>query len=258
MTTDGADRSGVPFCYHQHDSFVRSSKMGAVRFHQHGRCFFQVWCSLSRIRRFRRENGNYLLLQLLGSKVTGFVRNYCLSKKLKVKKLNVGPRCFLRGLSSMHIGDDFSAETGLWLEAITRYNDQTFTPRITIGSHVRISQFVHIAATNSVEIGDDVLIGSRVIITDHNHGQYRRTHSSPLTSPASRPLDSDMQTTIGARVWLGDGVVVTPGAIIGEGSVIGANSVVIGQVPPFCLAVGAPAVVKKKFDFSTNQWSEAE
>jgi lipopolysaccharide O-acetyltransferase len=67
-----------------------------------------------------------------------------------------------------------------------------------------------------------------------------------------------MQTTIGARVWLGDGVVVTPGAIIGEGSVIGANSVVIGQVPAFCLAVGAPAVVKKKFDFSTNQWSEAE
>jgi acetyltransferase-like isoleucine patch superfamily enzyme len=52
--------------------------------------------------------------------------------------------------------------------------------------------------------------------------------------------------------------VVTPGAIIGEGSVIGANSVVIGQVPPFCLAVGAPAVVKKRFDFSTNQWSEAE
>jgi lipopolysaccharide O-acetyltransferase len=213
---------------------------------------------LNRIHRFRTENGSYLLLQLLGGRATGLVRNYCLSKKLKVKNLNVGPRPYLRGLSSIHIGDDFSAETGLWLEAITRYNDQTFTPRITIGSHVRISQFVHIAATNSVEIADDVLIGSHVIIIDHNHGQYRGRPSSPMTSPASRPLDSDLQITIGARVWLGDGVVVAPGASIGEGSVIGANSVVIGCIPPFSVAVGAPAIVKKRFDFSTNQWSGAE
>jgi len=217
-----------------------------------------VWCSLNRIRRFRNENGAYLLLQLLSSSATSFVRNYFLSRKLRAKKLNIGPRSYLRGLSSIRIGNDFSAETGLWLEAITRYNDQTFTPRITIGSHVRISQFVHIAATNLVEIGDDVLIGSRVIIIDHNHGQYRRTHSSPMSVPARRSLDSDLQVTIGARVWLGDGVVVAPGASIGEGSIIGANSVVVGNVPPFSLAVGAPAVVKKRFDFSMNQWSEAE
>jgi lipopolysaccharide O-acetyltransferase len=186
------------------------------------------------------------------------VRNYFLSKKLKAKNLKIGPRHYLRGLSSIHIGDDLSAETGLWLEAITRHGDQTFTPRITIGSHVRISQFVHIAATNRVEIGDDVLIGSHVIIIDHNHGQYRRSHSSPMTPPTGRALDADQQVSVGARVWLGDGVVVAPGASIGEGSVIGANSVVTGCIPPFSVAVGAPAVVKKKFDFSTNQWSVAE
>lgn len=214
--------------------------------------------TLNRIRRFRNENGSYLLLQLLSAKIAELVRNYCLSKKLKARNLNIGPRHYLRGLSSIHIGDDFSAEAGLWLEAITRYKDQTFTPRIIIGNHVRVSQFVHIAATNSIEIGDDVLIGSRVIIIDHNHGQYSRRHSSPMDPPANRPLDADLQVTIGARVWLGDGVVVTPGATIGEGSVIGANSVVIGHVPPFSVAAGAPAVVKKKFDFSTDQWSRAE
>ena len=186
------------------------------------------------------------------------MRNYFLSKKLKARNLKIGPRHYLRGLSSIHIGDDLSAETGLWLEAITHYGDQTFTPRITIGSRVRISQFVHIAATNRVEIGDDVLIGSHVIIIDHNHGQYRRSHSSPMTLPTSRPLDSDQQVSVGARVWLGDGVVVAPGASIGEGSVIGANSVVTGCIPPFSLAAGAPAVVKKQFDFSTNKWSKAE
>lgn len=198
------------------------------------------------------------MLQFLSSKAAGHLRNYCLSKKLRTKNLNIGPRHYLRGLSSIHIGSDFSAATGLWLEAISRYNDQTFAPRITIGSHVRISQFVHITATNSVEIGDDVLIGSHVIISDHNHGQYHRTYSSPMNPPSARRLDSDREVSIGARVWLGDGVVITPGSTIGEGSVIGANSVVIGHIPPFSLAVGAPAVVKKKFDFSTNEWSKAE
>lgn len=214
--------------------------------------------SLNRIRRFGSENGGYLLLRTLCGRATGLVRNYCLSKKLKVKNLKIGPRSYLRGLSSIQIGEDFSAETGLWLEAVKVYNEQTFSPRIKIGRGARISRFVHIAATNSVEIGDDVLIGSQVIIIDHNHGQYRQMHSSPMSAPASRPLDSDVQITIGARVWLGDGVVVAPGASIGEGSVIGANSVVIGHVPPFSLAAGAPAVIKKKFDFSTNQWGKAE
>lgn len=198
------------------------------------------------------------MLQFLSSKAVGLLRNYCLSKRLRTKDLSIGPRHYLRGLSSIQIGPNFSAATGLWLEAITHYNDQKFTPRITIGSRVRISQFVHIAATNNVEIGDDVLIGSRVIIIDHNHGQYHGICSSPMNAPAVRPLDSDQQVSIGARVWLGDGVVITPGSTIGEGSVIGANSVVIGHIPPFSLAVGAPAVVKKKFNFSTNQWSKAE
>jgi lipopolysaccharide O-acetyltransferase len=214
--------------------------------------------TLNQIRRFHNENGSYLSLQLLSGKAAGLVRNYCLSRKLQATNLKIGPRPYLRGLSSIRIGDDFSAETGLWLEAITRYGDQTFTPRIMIGRHVRISQFVHIAATNCIEIGDEVLIGSRVIIIDHNHGQYRRTHSSPMSSPSNRSLDSDLQVAIGPRVWLGDGVVVAPGATIGEGSVIGANSVVIGRIPPFSVAVGAPATVKKRFDFSTNQWSELE
>lgn len=245
-------------CYHQRRPLARRLNKLASPFHQCVHCFSQSWCSLNKIRQFRNDNGSYLLLQLFSSRVAGLVRNYCLSKKLKAKKLKIGPRPYLRGLSSIHIGDNFSAGTGLWLEAITRYNDQTFTPRITIGKRVTVSQFAHIAATKNIEIGDGVLIGSRVTIIDHNHGQYQHTHSSPMSAPGNRPLDSDKQVLIGDRVWLGDGVVVAPGATIGEGSVIGANSVVIGHVPPFSVAVGTPAVVKKRFDFSTNQWSEAE
>lgn len=188
----------------------------------------------------------------------GLIRNKLLSQKLGVREIKIGPRGYLRGLSSIQMGEDFSAGDGLWLEAVTEYNRQAFRPKIVIGKHVRVSHFVHIAATNSIEIGDDVLLGSKVIIIDHNHGQYSKEHTSPQIAPALRPLDSDRRVVIGRNVWLADGVVVTPGSTIGEGSVIGANSVVIGDIPPFSIASGMPAKVKKTFNFNTAKWSHIE
>lgn len=211
---------------------------------------------MNRLKHFLRENGSYVFLTHLLSRFLGLVRNYSISRKLGVRKFNIGRLAYLRGLSSIHIGEDFSAGAGLWLEAITRYHDQEFSPRIVIGRHARMSQFVHIAATHLVEIGDNVLMGSNVMITDHNHGQYSREHTSPDIAPTLRPLDHDRRVVIGRNVWLGNGVVVTPGASIGEGAVIGANSVVVGNIPPFTLAAGIPATVRKTYNFATEKWSD--
>jgi lipopolysaccharide O-acetyltransferase len=144
------------------------------------------------------------------------------------------------------------------LEAIRRYNDQVFSPKVSIGTHVCISRGVHIAATHFVEIGENVLIGSKVIITDHNHGQYSREHTSPIIAPALRPLHHNRRVVIGRNVWLSDGVVVTPGSSIGEGAVIGANSVVRGNIPPFTIAVGVPAKVFRIYDFDAKKWIKVE
>jgi lipopolysaccharide O-acetyltransferase len=202
-----------------------------------------------------RENGWYVLATSLAEFSRSAVRNYLISQKLGVKKIRIGPAAYLRGLSFVEMGEDFSAGRGLWLEAISRYNDEEFTPRIVIGNHVRISQFAHIAATHLVEIGDNVLIGSKVMITDHNHGQYSNSsHASPHISPTDRPLDREHCVLIGRNVWLGDGVVVTAGSSIGEGSVIGANSVVRGRIPPCTVAAGTPATVRKVFKFDAMRW----
>lgn len=213
---------------------------------------------MNRLRRFQRDNGAYIVGASLAGHFAEFVRGYFLSRKLGVKKIRIGPRAYLRGLSAIEMGEDLSAGEGLWLEAITKYNDQTFSPRIVIGQHVRISHFVHIAATHLVEIGDNVLMGSKVMITDHNHGQYSREHTSPQVAPALRPLDCDQRVVIGRNVWLGDGVVVTAGASVGEGSVIGANSVVLGNIPAFTIAVGVPAKVRKAFNFESGKWYNVE
>jgi lipopolysaccharide O-acetyltransferase len=212
---------------------------------------------LNRFWQFLKDNGVYVLAASLTEQPTCLVRNHLLARKLRVQKIKIGPRAHLRGLSSIDMGEDFQAGEGLWLEAITKYNEQFFSPTIVIGQHVRISHFGHIAATNFVEIGDHVLMGSKVMITDHNHGHYsQERHSSPHIAPSLRLLNHDRRTVIGQNVWLGDGVVVTAGASIGEGSVIGANSVVLGSIPPFSIAAGIPATVRKTFNFDTGKWCD--
>jgi len=219
----------------------------------------RAWWALNRLSRFLRANGIYILGVTSVGHFVQLIRSYFLSRKLGVRKIKIGPRAFLRGLSSIEMGEDFSAGEGLWLEAITRFNEQTFSPKIIFGQHVRISHYVHIAATHLVEIGDNVLMGSKVMITDHNHGSYSDgVHSLPDTAPSLRPLDSVQRTLIGRNVWLGDGVVVTPGSTIGEGCVIGANSVVLGTIPPFTVAVGVPARVRKAFNFDIGKWCNVE
>jgi acetyltransferase-like isoleucine patch superfamily enzyme len=53
---------------------------------------------------------------------------------------------------------------------------------------------------------------------------------------------------IGNDVWLGFGVTVLSGVTIGDGAVIAARSVVTKDIPPYCIAGGAPAkVIKHRF-----------
>ena len=47
-------------------------------------------------------------------------------------------------------------------------------------------------------------------------------------------------------VWLGAGVIVNPGVTIGEGAVVASGAVVTRDIPPYTLAAGVPAVVKKE------------
>ena len=85
-------------------------------------------------------------------------------------------------------------------------------------------------------IGDDVLIGPDVLVTA---AEYRFNDGSPVTK---QPMD-EADIEIGNDVWLAAKVVVLAGAKIGEGSIIGGGAIVRGEIPPFSIAVGAPARV---------------
>lgn len=142
-----------------------------------------------------------------------------------------------------------------WLEAVHHFRGQRFSPQISIGTGFSVSDRLHLSCVERIEIGDDCLLGSGVYISDHNHGGYSGSlQSSPDIAPVDRRLVFGGAVEIGSRVWIGDNVVIIGPARIGDGAVIGAHSIVKGDVPPNSLVVGAPAVIRKRFNVLTRRW----
>lgn len=202
---------------------------------------------------FRREGFNLFSVIFCSLKIR--IRRFYYKKLFGWDIRSILGPAYIRGKSHIIIGKNFSCRTNLWMEAVTAFNEQTFSPRIEIGNNVGASDFLHIAATNFICIGNNVLIGSKVLITDHLHGNYRASFSSsPDMSPHDRHLSNDLTVIIEDNVLIGDNVCVLPGVTIGYGSVIGANSVVTSSIPAWSIAAGVPAKVLKKFDSIENKW----
>lgn len=159
----------------------------------------------------------------------------------------------IRNRKNIKIGNNFTTGFGCRIEALPLKPETANC--IVIGEQVQINDYVHIAASESVTIGNNVLIASKVFITDISHGSYGTNdkHDTPLSHPSKRTLTTN-PVKIGDNVWIGEFVSVLPGVSIGEGSIIGTMSVVNKSIPPYSIAVGSPAKVVKRFDFETNKW----
>jgi lipopolysaccharide O-acetyltransferase len=187
------------------------------------------------------------------------LRNYMYSKTLNAPGLHIGSGSFIRGLRCISIGRNVFINDGVWLEAIENYGGQSFNPRISIGDQVSFSKNVHLGCINRIEIGNNVLFGSHIYVSDHNHGSYAGEHQShPEEPPSKRILASGGPVIIEDNVWVGDNVTILGPARIGRGSVVAANSVVKGDILAFTIVAGAPAKKIKIFDEGLNVWISAK
>ena len=170
------------------------------------------------------------------------IRDGFTARRLHAPGFHAGACPRLLGLTGVRLGRNFHARDHLWLEAVRFYAGQSYSPQLTLGDDINLSDRVHIGCLNKITIGSGLLSGSNVLITDHAHGSYRgEIQSDPAVRPVERPLCSAGEVIIGENVWLGDGVAVLAGANIGDGAVIAANSVVNGVIPAATIAAGAPA-----------------
>ena len=145
----------------------------------------------------------------------------------------------MRGEKNIVIGDDFWADPFLFLQCWDTYKCFKYNPQIMIGNHVHLGFGCHVGCINEIIIGDNLLTGRNVHITDHNHGHINLNEVD--VAPIERELISKGKVIIGNNVWIGDNVVILPGAKIGDGCIIGANSVVSSDIPDMCVAAGVPA-----------------
>lgn len=117
-------------------------------------------------------------------------------------------------------------------------------PEIIIGDGVSIGEFSHITCVNKVVIGNNVLTGRFVLISDNGHGDSSIENLD--VPPIKRNITSKGPIEIGNNVWIGDKVTILPNITIGENSIIAANAVVTKDVPAYTMIAGCPAKIIKK------------
>ena len=115
--------------------------------------------------------------------------------------------------------------------------------------HCRIGRYCSIAP--GVDIASDQhpidwLSSSMVqyVPNVHGWGEWLKDNGENYIEPSVK-FSSNSPVVIGNDVWIGQGVFVKSGVRIGDGAVIAAHSVVIEDVPPYMIAAGVPAKVKK-------------
>ncbi len=134
------------------------------------------------------------------------------------------------------------------IEGIERYGTETFKPHITIGDNSILQQGLHITCAENVTIGAGANIMFGVMITDIDH-DYLHVGEAAL----SQPLDVK-KTIIGPNCFIGAGAKIQAGTILGEQCVVGTNAVVRGTFPDYCVIVGAPARIIKRYDVASGEW----
>lgn len=146
----------------------------------------------------------------------------------------------LRGAKYMEIGDDTVIGRHAVLTAWPTYRNQTFTPKVTIGSGCDFGEYLHLSCVSAITIGNGVLTGRWVTITDNAHGHA--TMEEMTLPPASRPLAIKGDITIGNNVWIGDKATILSGVTIGDGAIVAVTT----HVPAYSVVGGCPARVLKQ------------
>lgn len=173
---------------------------------------------------------------------------------LTITKLFYRPARFIRRPIYMRGKESICYRNGLTLGYSCRFDLPGKRKTLFIGENCEFGDNVHIVAHEKVKIGKDVLIASKVFISDTNHGNYKgEVQDSPYTHPNNRILVTK-PVYIGDRVWIGENVVILPGVTIEDGCIIGANSVVNTDIKKNTMVAGSPARVIKIYDEKEKKW----
>lgn len=160
-----------------------------------------------------------------------------------------GKGSIVRGMTRMDVFpfNQFSLGAGSLIEDFSTINNGVGDVHIGDRTIIGLGNTV----IGPVQIGNDVMFAQNVVVSAMNHGY------EDINVPPSKQKDIIKQIIIEDEVWIGANCVITIGVTIGKHSIVGAGSVVTKDIPPYCIAVGNPAKVIKKYNSETAAWEKA-
>jgi acetyltransferase-like isoleucine patch superfamily enzyme len=177
-------------------------------------------------------------------------RMWAILLKPFLKKLGAGSRIVsplkIKGLNRISINESVIINPLVWLQV------EHPEGSLQIDSGTVLGHMNHIVALKSVHIGKNVLIADKVYISDNLHG-----YEDVLVPIIHQPIKQIGTVVIGDGSWLGENVCVI-GVKIGKNCVIGSNSVVTKDIPDYCVAVGSPAKIIKRYCTINQKWLKTD
>lgn len=111
---------------------------------------------------------------------------------------------------------------------------------IILGERANVGFNCEIFSSNKVIIGKDNLIAAYTYVVGGGNYKLKRTDIPINQQP---DFDGKGGVITGEDVWLAAHVVLLDGTKVGKGSVIAAGAIVSGEIPPYSIAGGVPAMV---------------
>lgn len=159
------------------------------------------------------------------------------------RNVSIHPSCDIqkRATPYIRIEDDVLISQHVWLNI--PYETPPPDPQrpvIRIGKNSALGRRCTVSGVQHIEIGQDVLFGPNVFVTDHSH-----SFESPHLPIIAQGISEAGKVIIEDGTWLGHGcaVIAQRGreVRIGKNSVVGANAVVTKSFPANSVLVGLPA-----------------
>lgn len=123
----------------------------------------------------------------------------------------------------IHVGENVQLRRGVSLCAM-KERRHCYDTEIRIGDNVFLNERTKVWATDRITIGNNVMVGPDVLITDNTHGRNDTVTELDMP-PRLREHFSTGSIIIEDNVWIAAKVCVL-GVTIGRGSVVGAGSIV--------------------------------
>ena len=118
---------------------------------------------------------------------------------------------------------------------------------IKIGKNFYSNIHFNFSGGNTVEIGDNVMIGPYCTLATGVHSLIAEERRIKFdANGVSHNYEYGKPIKIGNDVWIASNVTICGGVTIGDGSVIGAGSVVTHDIPAGVIAFGNPCRVQRK------------